>query len=169
MIFTFQGLSAFYVTYLTRSMDQRVAAGLFALLFVGGAVAQLAAGTLADRYGERAVLTATAAVGSLSVGAVPLLDGVVPLALLSVVVGTRLAIAPVSNAYVIAVLPDSVTGTAWGSLRTGFFLLGATGSTVVGAMADGLLFDEAFYLLAGLTAVAAVLYAFLPPREVAGA
>jgi MFS family permease len=165
MIFTFQGLSAFYVTYLTRSMDQRVAAGLFALLFVGGAVAQLAAGTLADRYGERAVLTATAAVGTLSVGAVPLLDGVVPLALLSVVVGTRLAIAPVSNAYVIAVLPDSVTGTAWGSLRTGFFLLGATGSTVVGAMADGLLFDEAFYLLAALTAVAAVLYAFLPPRS----
>jgi predicted MFS family arabinose efflux permease len=167
MLFAFQGLSAFYVTYLARSMDQRVAAGLFALLFLGGAVAQLAGGAAADRYGERLVLTATAAVGAVAVGIVPLVDGFLPLAVLSVVLGTRLAIAPVSNAYVIAVLPDAVTGTAWGTLRTAFFLLGATGSTVVGAMADRALFDEAFYLLAVVTAAAAVLYAFLPARETA--
>jgi predicted MFS family arabinose efflux permease len=169
MLFAFQGLSAFYVTYLARLMDQRVAAGLFALLFLGGAVAQLAAGAAADRYGERLVLTATAAVGAVAVGVVPFVDGFLPLAGLSVVLGTRLAIAPVSNAYVIAVLPDAVTGTAWGTLRTAFFLLGATGSTVVGAMADRALFDEAFYLLAVVTAAAAVLYAFLPSREAARA
>lgn len=169
MLFAFQGLSAFYVTYLARSMDQQVAAGLFALLFLGGAVAQLVGGAVADRYGERLVLTATAAVGAVAVGVVPLVDGLLPLAVLSVVLGTRLAIAPVSNAYVIAVLPDAVTGTAWGTLRTAFFLLGAAGSTVVGAMADRALFDEAFYLLAVVTAAAAVLYAFLPSREAARA
>jgi predicted MFS family arabinose efflux permease len=169
MLFAFQGLSAFYVTYLARSMPQRTAAGLFALLFLGGAVAQLAGGALADRYGERVVLTVTAAVGAVAVGAVPLVDGLVPLAALSVVLGTRLAIAPVSNAYVIAVLPEAVTGTAWGVLRTAFFLLGATGSTVVGAMADAALFAEAFYLLAVVTALAAVLYAFLPSRAAARA
>jgi predicted MFS family arabinose efflux permease len=169
MLFAFQGLSAFYVTYLARELDQRVAAGLFALLFVGGAVAQLAGGAAADRFGERAVLTLTAAVGAVAVGAVPFVDGLVPLAALSVVIGTRLAIAPVSNAYVIAVLPDAVTGTAWGTLRTAFFLLGATGSTVVGVMSDAELFDEAFLLLAVVTAAAAVLYAFLPSREAAGA
>jgi predicted MFS family arabinose efflux permease len=165
MLFAFQGLSAFYVTYLARSMDQRVAAGLFALLFLAGAVAQLAGGALADRYGARVVLTGTSAVGAVAVGAVPFVDGVLPLAALSVVIGTRLAIAPVSNAYLIAALPDAVTGTAWGMLRTAFFLLGATGSTVVGAMADRALFDEAFLLLAGVTAIAAALYAFLPPRD----
>jgi len=167
MLFAFQGLSAFYVTYLARELDQRVAAGLFALLFVGGAVAQLAGGAAADRFGERAVLTLTAAVGAVAVGAVPFVDGLVPLAALSVVIGTRLAIAPVSNAYIIAVLPDAVTGTAWGTLRTAFFLLGATGSTVVGVMSDAELFDEAFLLLAAVTAAAAVLYAFLPSREAA--
>jgi predicted MFS family arabinose efflux permease len=167
MLFAFQGLSAFYVTYLARELDQRVAAGLFALLFVGGAVAQLAGGAAADRFGERAVLTVTAAVGAVAVGAVPFVDGLVPLAALSVVLGTRLAIAPVSNAYIIAVLPDAVTGTAWGTLRTAFFLLGATGSTVVGAMADSQLFDEAFLLLALVTAIAAALYAFLPSRGAA--
>jgi predicted MFS family arabinose efflux permease len=168
MLFAFQGLSAFYVTYLARELDQRVAAGLFALLFVGGAVAQLAGGAAADRFGERAVLTVTAAVGAVAVGAVPFVDGLLPLAALSLVIGTRLAIAPVSNAYIIAVLPDAVTGTAWGTLRTAFFLLGATGSTVVGVMSDAELFDEAFLLLAVVTAVAAVLYAFLPSRKAAG-
>lgn len=169
MLFAFQGLSAFYVTYLARTLDQRVAAGLFALLFVGGAVAQLGGGALADRYGERIVLTVVSAVGAVAVAAVPLVGGLLPLAALSLLLGTRLAIAPVSNAYVIAVLPDAVTGTAWGALRTAFFLLGATGSTVVGAMADRALFDEAFYLLAAVTAVAALLYAFLPSRAAAGA
>ncbi|MFB6206482.1 MAG: MFS transporter [Haloglomus sp.] len=167
MLFAFQGLSAFYVTYLARTMSQRLAAGLFALLFLSGAAAQLVGGAAADRYGERVVLTVTSTVGAVAVGVVPFVDGVVPLAVLSAVIGTRLAITPVTNAYVIAVLPDDVTGTAWGTLRTALFLLSSTGSTVVGAMADRELFNEAFILLAIATAVAAVLYAFLPSRAAA--
>lgn len=170
MVFVFQGLSAFYVTYLVdvKGIDQRVAAGLFALVFVAGAVSQAAGGSLADRVGERPVLVGTAAAGVVTVGALPFVDGVVPLAALSALIGIRLAIAPVSNAYVIAVLPASVRGTAWGTLRTGLFLLGASGSTVVGVLADRGLFDEAFLLLAALTAVGGALYAFLPPRETVG-
>jgi len=80
----------------------------------------------------------------------------------------RLGVAPVSNAYVIAVLPASIRGTAWGTLRTGLFLIGATGSTVVGVMADRGLFDESFLLLAAVTVVGGILYAFLPPRSAAG-
>jgi sugar phosphate permease len=91
------------------------------------------------------------------------------MAVVVVLAGSRLAIAPVSNAYVIAVLPDEVTGTAWGVIRTSFFLLGATGSTVVGALAEAGLFDESFLLLAGLSGVAAVLYTVIPSREVARA
>jgi len=91
------------------------------------------------------------------------------MAVLVTLVGSRLAVAPVSNAYVIAVLPAEVTGTAWGVIRTGFFLLGAGGSTVVGALAEAGLFDESFLLLAGLTGLAAALFAFVPSREVARA
>jgi MFS family permease len=75
--------------------------------------------------------------------------------------------APVSNAYIIDILPPSVQGSAWGLLRTGFFLVGAGGSTVVGAFADRGLFDEAFFVLAALAAVATVLYARLPSRATA--
>ena len=167
MLFAFQGLTAFLPTYLVevKGFGQSTASALFALLFVGGAVAQAVGGNLADRLGERVVLTATAAVGAVTVAAVPFVGGVLPMALVVTLVGSRLAIAPVSNAYVIAVLPDEVTGTAWGVIRTAFFLLGATGSTVVGALAEAGLFDESFLLLAGLTGVAALLFAFVPSRE----
>lgn len=167
MLFAFQGVSAFFVTYLVdvKGFDQTTAAAMFALLFVGGAISQFGGGSLADRFGERWVLTGTAALGVPLLAAVPYIDGILPVAVLSFLVGSRLAIAPVSNAYVIAVLPDAVTGTAWGVLRTAFFLLGALGSTLVGAMAERGLFDESFLLLAALTGVAAVLYAFLPSRE----
>jgi MFS family permease len=76
----------------------------------------------------------------------------------------RLSVGPVSNAYIVSLLPVDVRGTAWGLLRTGFFTLGAFGSTTVGAMADRALFAEAFFLLAALTAVAGVIYLFLPER-----
>jgi hypothetical protein len=47
----------------------------------------------------------------------------------------------------------------------GFFLLAAGGSTVVGTLAEMGFFDESFLLLAGLSAVAAGLYAFIPSRD----
>ena len=171
MLFAFQGLTAFLPTYLVevRGFEQSTASALFALLFLGGAVAQAVAGSLSDALGERVVLTATAVAGAVTVAAIPFVDGVLPMAVVVLLVGTRLAIAPVSNAYVIAVLPPEVTGTAWGTIRTGFFLLGATGSTVVGALAEIGLFDESFLLLAGLSGLAAVLFAFVPSRETARA
>ena len=169
MIFVFQGVSAFYVTYLvtTKPFSQTVAAGMFALVFVGGAIAQLGGGALADRVGERWLLAGVSAAGVPLLAAVPSVGGLWPVALLSVLLGSRLAVAPITNAYVIAVLPEQVQGVTWGTLRTVFFLLGAGGSTLVGALADRGLFDEALYLLAALTGLAAVLYAFLPTRAAA--
>ena len=168
MLFAFQGLSAFYVTYLfsAKQLDQSLAAGMLALLFLGGAITQVTAGAITTRFGERITLTAMTVIGVPALIAVPLVDGIAPLAVVSVLIGSRLGIAPVSNAYIIAVLPDTVTGTAWGTLRSGFFLFGATGSTVVGAMASRELLAESFFLLAGVTAIAAVLYARLPARTV---
>ncbi|ERG94623.1 MFS transporter [Haloquadratum walsbyi] len=167
MLFAFQGLSAFYVTYLVsaKQLDQSLAAGMLALLFIGGAVTQLIAGPITDRFGERITLTTMTALGVPALIAVPFIDDLILLAIVSVLIGSRLGIAPVSNAYIIAVLPDTVTGTAWGTLRSGFFLFAATGSTIVGAMAGRGLLEESFFLLAAITAVAAVLYARLPNRE----
>jgi sugar phosphate permease len=166
MTFVFQGVSAFYVTYLTSvtGFSQPTAAAMFALVFAGGAVAQLAAGGLADAFGDRPVLVAVSGVTIPVLVVIPVLDGEAAVAAASLLLGVRLGAPAVSNAYIIAVLPESVTGTAWGLLRTTSFVLAATGSTVVGAMADAALFDEAFLLLAALTAIAALLYTRLPAR-----
>ena len=166
MIFVFQGVSAFYVTYLTSvtGFAQSTAAAMFSLVFAGGAVSQLVSGGLADRFGDWPVLFVAAIVTVPVLVAIPVLDSRIAVATASILLGVRLGVNAVSNAYIIAVLPDAVTGTAWGTLRTASFILGATGSTVVGAMADAALFDEAFLLLAALTAVAALLYTRLPAR-----
>jgi len=108
------------------------------------------------------VLVALSAVGVLAMGALPFVDGMVPLVVLVVVLASRMAFAPITNSYVIGVLPDAVQGSAWGLLRTGLFVVGATGSSVVVAFADAGLFGEAFLFLAAVTAISGVCYAALP-------
>lgn len=166
-LFSLEGVTAFLPTYLHEvgKLPTGVAAGVYALFFVGGAGGQIVAGSAADRFGDRVVLLSLALVGAVSLAVVPFVSGLLPLAAIVTVLGTRNGISPVSNAYIIAVLPDEVQGTAWGLLRTGFFLLGSTGSIVVGALADLERFDVAFTVLAVVTAGAAVLYYFLPNRR----
>lgn len=166
-LFAFQGLTAFLPTYLITSegIGQGVAGPLFALLFVGGAVSQLGIGPAADRYGTRPVLVAVAGLGVVTLLAVPVVDGRLAWAALVFLLGTRMAIAPVTNAYIVARLPADVQGAVWGFLRTCLFLVGSTGSLFVGAMADAGRFDAAFLALGGVTAVAVVCYAGLVPGK----
>lgn len=166
-LFAFQGLTAFLPTYLVTSegVGQSLAGLIFALLFVGGAVGQLVIGSAADRYGARPVLVAVAGVAVVTLLAVPFVDGRLAWGVLVFLLGTRMALAPVTNSFVVARLPADVQGAAWGFLRTGLFLVGSTGSLFVGWMADAGRFDAAFLALGGVTAVAVVCYAGLVPGE----
>jgi predicted MFS family arabinose efflux permease len=166
MLFGFQGVTAFFTTYLVdaKGLSEGTAGALFGVVFLSGAGFQWLGGSLADRYGHARVLAAVSLVGILPLAAFPLVSGLGPLLVVSALLGMRLSVGPVSNAYIVSLLPVDVRGTAWGLLRTGFFTLGAFGSTTVGAMADRALFAEAFFLLAALTAVAGVIYLFLPER-----
>jgi predicted MFS family arabinose efflux permease len=171
MLFVYQGLTAFYVTYFVDvgGFDQGLVAVLFATMFLSGSATQITGGFVANSFGPRWVLFTLAAVGVVSSAALPFADSLWPLLAVTLVVGTRLGYAPVSNAYMIAVLPDAIRGSAWGLMRTAYFLVGSLGSTVVGVMADGDLFEEAFFVLAAVSAVAAFCYLRLPPRHAAGA
>jgi predicted MFS family arabinose efflux permease len=170
MLFVFQGLTAFFTTYLVtaKGLTEATAGVLFGVLFLSGAVFQSVGGVLADRYGHGRVLAVVAFVGVLPLVALPYTGDILGLALVAAVLGMRLSVGPVSNAYIVALLPPGVRGTAWGAVRTVFFMIGAFGSTAVGAMADYGLFTEAFLLLAALTAVAGVIYLFLPARNLGG-
>ncbi|MFB6076558.1 MAG: MFS transporter [Candidatus Nanohaloarchaea archaeon] len=166
MLFVFQGLTAFFTTYLieVRGLDPRVAGGLFALLFLSGAGFQLGAGRLADRFGYRRVMIGVSLVSVFPLVALPFTYGLVGLALLTVFIGIRLAIAPLTNAYIVGSLPADTQGTVWGFLRMGFFAVGSLGSVVVGRLGDLGLFDPAFFVLAAFTAVGAGFYWLVPER-----
>jgi predicted MFS family arabinose efflux permease len=166
-LFAFQGLTAFLPTYLVTSegIGQGLAGLIFAVLFVGGAVSQLGVGSAADRYGARPVLVGVSALAVVTLLAVPLVDGRLVWVALVFLIGTRMALAPVTNAYIVARLPADVQGATWGFLRTCLFLVGSTGSLFVGAMADAGRFDAAFFALGGVTAVTVACYAGLVSGE----
>ncbi|WP_227356455.1 MFS transporter [Haladaptatus salinisoli] len=165
ILFTYQGITAFLPTYLidVKGLTQGTASVLYGLFYASGAVSQWFAGNAADRYGERTVLAALAGVGVVTVGLLPFVGGTAALAALLALLGTRLGIGPVGNGYVAALLPDEIQGAGYGLFRTFYLAVGAAGSLFVGVLAEAGWFDEAFLVLAGVTAVSSVLYLFLPP------
>ena len=167
MLLVFQAVTAFLTTYLvtTREITQGTAGALLSGLFVGGAVSQTVTGRLADRYGTPNVLVGVAVVSAVPLALLPVLEGRLLLGLAAVAIGVRMSSGPLTNAYIVDLLPDAVEGTGWGLLRTGFFSVGATGSTLVGLFADRGLFDLSFYVMAGLTVVAGGLFVLLPERD----
>ena len=166
MLFVFQGVTAFLTTYFVveKGLPEETAATLFGLLFLSAAVFQSVGGALADRFGHGRVLATVSLVGVAPLAALPYVESLSALAVVVALLGVRLSIGPISNAYIVSVLPAESKGTAWGTVRTGFFVVGAFGSTAVGSLADADLYTEAFLLLAALTAIAGVIYAFLPER-----
>jgi predicted MFS family arabinose efflux permease len=167
MLVVFQAVTAFLTTYLvtTRPVTQETAGALLSALFIGGAVSQAVTGRLADAYGTPNVLVGVAVGSAVPLALFPLLEGALVLGLGAVAIGIRMSTGPLVNAYIVDLLPDAVEGTGWGLLRTGFFSVGAMGSTVVGGLADRGLFDLSFYVMATLTLVAGGLFLVLPRRD----
>ena len=165
--FVWQGYTSFLPTYLVevKGIPQSTAAIALGAFFVSGGVVQPVAGSVADRYDERRVLMVVTAMTAAALCAFPFTNSTLLLIALSTVAGLQLAFWPIIFAYVPRALPDDIQGSGFGLLRTVFLYVGATGSVVIGALADIDLFDESFLLLAGLMAIAIVLSAILPQES----
>ena len=166
MLLVFQAVTAFLTTYLVtaRPFTQGTAGAVLSGLFVGGALSQTVTGRLADRYGSPKVLGGVAVGSAGPLALYPLLEGQLVLGLGAAAIGVRMSSGPLTNAYIVDLLPDAVEGTGWGLLRTGFFAIGSFGSTLIGVFADRGLFDASFYVMAALTLIAGVLFLMLPRR-----
>lgn len=167
-IFTYQALLSFLPTYLVeiKGLDQGLAAALFGLLFVVGAIVQPVAGHVADQYGERWTILGLIVLATVTVLVLPAVDGRLGLAVLVPLLGVRIAVGPLTSAFIVRELPEPIKGTGWGFLRTVFFGLGATGSSVLGLFADAALFDAGFLLLAVLTALTGLFWLRVPDTAV---
>lgn len=165
-VFSYQGLSSFLPTYLVevKGLGAGPVAVLFGLLFALGAAVNPVAGHLADRFGERRTVLGLIGLATATLAVLPFLHDRVALYVLVPLLGVRIAIGPILSAFIVRELPDPVQGTGWGFLRTGFFALGATASTVIGLFADAGRFDAGFLLLAGLTGLTAILWLRMPRR-----
>jgi MFS family permease len=163
LLFAYQGITAFLPTYLqTKGLSQGTAALLFGFMFVVGAISQIVAGSAADKVGIKPVLLVVTAIGVVAPIALTFVSGTLAIAVVVGILGTRMAVNAVTNSYIVGALPDHIEGSAWGFIRTGFFLVGSLGSTFMGFFADANRLNTAFVILGVLSAVALGLYALLP-------
>lgn len=166
-MFVLQGMSGFYPTYLAdvKGLSSGDAALLYGLFFSSAVVVQPVAGSLGDLLSKRRTLLVGLGPLSLGLSLVPFASGRYQLTAVTVLLGSIFFVTPVAIPMLMATLPADIEGTGLGLLRTGYFLFGATGTTVVGVLADRGSFDESFLVLTALLLVAVLLVAVLPDPD----
>ena len=167
--FAYNAALAFLPLYLIREagLASATASGLFSALFVVSLV-QLLTGEVSDRTGALPLVVLTLALASTGLGAVVLLTGVgSALALGAAVVCLGLGAhgyRPVRGAYMMSVLPESVTAGSFGAVRTVQMVAGASSPALVGVLSETVGLRPAFWLLTGAlvvsTGLSVVLWAF---------
>lgn len=161
--FIWQGFTGFYPTYLVdvKGLESSTAAGLFGLFFALGIVVEPVSGMARDRFGTRPTLTVAFVVQTTGLVILQLIEGFVPLLIITVILASILAPTTIMFAHLSDALPMDIQGTALGFIRTMYMLVGASSPWVIGSLADQGLFVEAFWLLAVIAAVIAVLCTFV--------
>ncbi|GGM74721.1 MFS family permease [Halarchaeum rubridurum] len=158
--FAYNGVVAFLPRYLeTAGLTPATASAVYGSLFVVSLV-QTVTGDLADRVGPLRVIVATlavATVGLLALIAVGGGAGIVTLVGVVVVFGLGShGFRPVRGAYLMALLPEDVSGGGLGVVRTVLMGAGAIAPGVVGVVSTYAGFRVAFGVLWVALAVAAV-------------
>jgi MFS family permease len=136
--FTFQSLASFFPTFLVeyRGLETDLAGVAFGAVFALSSTVQPVAGRVSDRYSRDLAIgisVSLALVGLVVLLAVPSRAGLIA--------GTGFLGVGVSwpgpvQARVFDLLGDDERGYGWGLIRTVYLALGASGSIVVGTLAD---------------------------------
>ena len=164
--FTYNGVVAFLPLYLIEEagIASSTAGLIYSALFAASLV-QLVTGDAGDRIGQLPVITLTLGLAAAALGALlaltptgdPLLLGAVAVAIGLGSHGFR----PVRGAYLMSVLPTSISGGGLGIVRTLLMGAGAISPAIVGVLSESVGFRPAFWLLtasvAGATALACLL------------
>jgi MFS family permease len=158
-MFVWQGFTGFYPTYLVevKNIDPSIASLIFGGFFALGMGVRLAAGAIGDRYGTKHPLLVVMAILAASLFALPFMDGLVMLVIVTIPLTALLGMGPIIFPYLVESLPEEIQGSGFGLMRTFYMVGAATGPFMIGALADLELFDEAFIILAGIILVAWIL------------
>ena len=159
-----QAYTGFYPTYLieVKGLSYPAATTLFGLFFALGIVVQPVSGAAYDRFGLPRTAAVVLGIAALGLAALPVVSTLPAVVLATAFSSALLGLTVMTMPYLTAALPDDMQGTGLGFLRTVYMLIGAASPTVAGAIADRGFFDEVFFLLAGLVAVAIALSTLVP-------
>ena len=159
--FTLKGVFGFLPTFLQaqRGLSPALASGMYALLFVTGAVVMPLSGTLSDRLDRTHV-----AIGAVLVAAIGLLGIAAATATWVIVVAVVvfasgiLGFPPVMQAHLMDAFADESMGRDFGGFKTVYLAAGSVGPAFVGFVASSWGYAPAFVILAGcLVASASVI------------
>jgi MFS family permease len=147
--FTFQSVLSFFPTFLVEhwGASQAVAGGLFSVMFGVWIIFTPVAGRLSDAVGHDGVLAATVAGLATGVALVVAAPDSSAGLLGVVLVGVGMSWGGVIGSRFMMLFGEEERTTGYALVRSVYVLLGATGSIVVGALADGSGWPTAFGFL----------------------
>lgn len=165
-LLVWQAFTSFYPTYLVeeKELSTTAASLLFGAFFALGILIKPLAGAAYDQFGIRRSLTIVATGPTIGLIALPYVQRLWTLAIVTVLVSTLLGFATVVEPSLLSSLPEDVRGTGFGVLRSIAFTIGATSPALFGAAADRGFFDEVFIFLAVLASGMIVLAFRIPER-----
>ena len=163
--FTYNGVVAFLPLYLTTEAGLALSANLIYSALFAASLVQLITGDASDRVGQLPVITLTLGLAAAALVSLlvltptgnPLFLGIAAVAIGLGSHGFR----PVRGAYLMSVVPTSISGGGLGIVRTLLMSAGAISPAIVGVLSETVGFRPAFWLLAvsvsGATALAGAL------------
>jgi predicted MFS family arabinose efflux permease len=151
-IFTFQGMSSFYPTFLVEyhGIDRGIAGVTLGGVLGVSSVAQPISGRLSDRFSRDSALVVSILLLVTSLTVLLSIQSVPGAIIGSVVLGTGLSFPGPLQARFMDLLGESERGYGFGLVRTVYMFCGASGSVAVGTLADTSGWIAAYSVVAAL-------------------
>jgi MFS family permease len=146
--------TSFYPTYLVeiKGISSNVAGLLFGSFFAVGVVWKPIFGSAYDRWGLGPPLALLSVISATGLAMLPFTDGTVSIAVVTLLVSTILGGIPIAQSNLVNELPADIKGTALGIVRTIVISIAAASPVVFGLSAERGYFDEGFLVLAVVAA-----------------
>ncbi|WP_436348549.1 MFS transporter [Natronorubrum sp. FCH18a] len=164
MMFFYQGVTGFLPSYLieVKGLSQTTASIVFGSFFATAIGFQFLSGLVSDRFGERRAIVLSVLIGLPPILLLPFLWSewlIIPVAILS---SATLGAVPPGHTYTVELMPDTLQGSGYGLVRTGYIGFGAISPPIVGFVADAGYFNFVFFLFAAAVICGALFCIRLP-------
>jgi sugar phosphate permease len=161
LMFVRWGIDAFFTIYVTESkgLSLVIAGGLFGMMYAVGIVVKPIAGELADRVGERLVITGCIALqtGSLFLFVFARSALMIVATVLLFSVGL-MGFPAVLQSHFLTFIPEAERGSAFGMYRSTYLLVASASPAVIGTVADMTSLNVMLLILVGLSAAGLVVF-----------